>query len=64
MGKRDSVDPTGVRVGQRWVSKTDPKLIITIMGLVDRDDTWAVASSIGVPFQITAKDLLAGYRLA
>jgi hypothetical protein len=64
--KQDSPadDPTEIYVGQKWVSNNDPKLVITIKEpVVNQHDTWAVTSSVGVPFMITTNDVVTGYRL-
>ena len=59
-----AVDPSEIQVGQQWVSNHDPKLVITIKEpVVNQDGTWAVTSSVGVPFIITTNDIRSGYRL-
>ena len=59
-----AVDPSEIQVGQQWVSNHDPKLIIAIQeSVVNQIDTWAVTSSVGVPFIITTNDILTGYSL-
>ena len=59
-----AVDPSEIQVGQQWVSNHDRKFVITIKeSVVNQVDTWAVTSSVGVPFIITKNDIRSGYRL-
>jgi GAF domain-containing protein len=61
----DDGDSPAIKVGQRWVAKTNDGDVaaITIIGTADGDAEWTVQTSNGQPRPLTTSQIITGYRL-